>query len=74
MVTAEIVQRLYACKCLADVSALREELYDELEPEHHCLFFSRTAHFVGQDDDPAMQQASHNTGTLILLYLYIYIY
>ena len=43
--TVEVVQRLHACKCLIDVSALREELFEDLEPqpEHHCLFFARMA-------------------------------
>ena len=58
--TLEVVQRLHACTCLSDVSALREELFEDLQPEHHCLFFARTAHFLGQDKAEEEKENRHN--------------
>ncbi|XP_071509043.1 uncharacterized protein [Diadema antillarum] len=35
-------------KSVVHWSALREELYEDLEPEHHALIFARTTHFLAQ--------------------------
>ncbi|XP_072173772.1 uncharacterized protein [Diadema setosum] len=48
--TCELIQKLQACTCLEDVSNLREELYEDLEPEQHALVFSRTAYFLSLPD------------------------
>lgn len=62
LTTVEVVQLLQACTSLSDVSTLREELLEELDPEQHCLFFARTAHFIGQET----HSIDHNAGMLTL--------
>ena len=50
MVTmAKLVQRLHACICLADVLELRDQFYEELEPNHHFLIFAKMT-YLGQEE------------------------
>lgn len=49
--TSEFMRRLEACSCLDELSNLREELYDELEPQQHALIFARTTYFLSLCED-----------------------
>ncbi|XP_030843870.1 uncharacterized protein LOC115924967 [Strongylocentrotus purpuratus] len=55
----ELVQRLHACTCLADVSALRDELYEDLEPNHHCLIFAKITYYLGQEETLDTNSTDH---------------
>ena len=50
--TSELMQKLQDCSSLEEVSNLREELFDILEPEQHVLLFARLTHFLGQEEEP----------------------